>query len=76
MELGYVGVADIVRKLGPDKAEEILDGIDRVDVIVIGREYWLRYFDIKTRRWRTKDGSVVNESFLIERIKDEDQIDW
>ena len=39
--------------------------------IVLGRDYWLRYYDITEKEWRTEDGEFFDKSFCITR-KEED----
>jgi len=33
--------------------------------IVLGRDYWSRYYDITEKEWRTEDGELFDKSFCI-----------
>lgn len=35
--------------------------------IVLGRDYWQRYYNITEKEWRTEDGEFIDTSFCITR---------
>ena len=35
--------------------------------VELGRDYWMRYFDVSLKEWRTEDGEYVDQSFRITR---------
>ena len=41
-----------------------------VDAVPLGVEMWMNRFDIKTRFWKTADGKVSEESFIITRAEE------
>lgn len=57
--------------LDPDTKEFIEDTINdakTVDAIPLGVEMWMNRFNIQTRMWKTADGDVSEESFIITKV--------
>lgn len=38
--------------------------------ILLGRDYWMKHFNLYTQTWTTDDGAVSQDSFRIERKKE------
>ena len=38
---------------------------EQENAIVLGRDYWSRYYDITEKEWRTEDGEFFDKSFCI-----------
>ena len=59
--------------LDPDTKEFIEDTINEaetVDAIPLDVEMWMDRFNIQTRMWRTADGEVSKESFIITKAEE------
>lgn len=59
--------------LNPDTKEFIEDTINEaetVDAIPLGVEMWMDRFNIQTRMWKTADGEVSKESFIITKTEE------
>ena len=59
--------------LDPDTKEFIEDTINEaetVDAIPLGVEMWMDRFNIQARMWKTADGEVSKESFIITRAEE------
>ena len=45
--------------------EDTINEAETVDAIPLGVEMWMDRFNIQTRMWKTADGEVSKESFII-----------
>lgn len=47
--------------------------IPEKDIILLGQDYWYRYFNITEKAWFTEDGEYVDNSFCITRKANDDK---
>ena len=47
--------------------------IPEKDIILLGQDYWYRYFNITEKTWVTEDGEYVDSSFCITRKANDDE---
>lgn len=46
---------------------------EQENAIVLGLDYWSRYYNITEKEWRTEDGEFFDKSFCITRKKEGDE---